>query len=115
MWERRQQRFVASIVSAFVPAAVAGVFLYRIIKDVLFSPWVVAVSFIVGGFLILLIERIRPRPVVSDVDQLSWGTALGIGCCQILAMIPGVSRAGATIIGAMIVRVDPAPATEVSF
>src|SRR5260370_38969435 len=98
MWERRQQRFVASIVSAFVPAAVAGVFLYRIIKDVLFSPWVVAGSFIGGGFLILLIERIRPRPAVNDVDQLSWGPALGIGCCPVLAVIPrrAPPRASAT-------------------
>jgi undecaprenyl-diphosphatase len=113
--QRTQQRFVANIVIAFLPAAIAGVFLYRIIKDVLFSPWVVAVSFIVGGFLILLIERMRPRPTVTDVDQLSWGTALGIGCCQILAMIPGVSRAGATIMGALMLRVERAPATQFSF
>jgi undecaprenyl-diphosphatase len=113
--QRTQQRFVANIVIAFLPAAIAGVFLYRIIKDVLFSPWVVAVSFIVGGFLILLIERMRPRPTVTDVDQLSWGTALGIGCCQILAMIPGVSRAGATIMGALMLRVDRPAATQFSF
>jgi undecaprenyl-diphosphatase len=113
--QRTQQRFVANIVIAFLPAAIAGVFLYRIIKDVLFSPWVVAISFIVGGFLILLIERMRPRPTVTDVDQLSWGTALGIGCCQILAMIPGVSRAGATIMGALMLRVDRPAATQFSF
>jgi len=91
------------------------VILYRIIKDVLFSPWVVAVSFIVGGFLILLIERVRPRPTVNDVDRISWSTALGIGCCQILAMIPGVSRAGATIMGALMLGVERAPATQFSF
>jgi len=113
--QRTQQRFVANIIIAFLPAAIAGVFLYRIIKDVLFSPWVVAVSFIVGGFLILLIERVRPRPTVTDVDQLSWGAALGIGCCQILAMIPGVSRAGATIMGALMLRVDRPAATQFSF
>jgi undecaprenyl-diphosphatase len=113
--QRTQQQFVANIVIAFLPAAIAGVFLYRIIKDVLFSPWVVAVSFIVGGFLILLIERVRPQPIVQDVDRISWVTALGIGFCQILAMIPGVSRAGATIMGAMMFRVDRAPATQFSF
>ena len=100
---------------AFLPAAIAGVLLYRIIKDVLFSPWVVAISLIVGGFLILLIERIRPRPRVHQVENMSLATALGIGCCQILAMIPGVSRAGATIMGAMMLRVDRPAATEFSF
>ena len=113
--QRTQQHFVANIVIAFLPAAIAGVFLYRIIKDVLFSPWVVAVSLIVGGVLILVIERVRPQPIVQDVDRISWGTALAIGCCQILAMIPGVSRAGATIMGALMLRVDRAPATQFSF
>src|SRR5439155_26237760 len=65
--QRTQQRFVANIIIAFLPAAIAGVFLYRIIKDVLFSPWVVSVSFIVGGVLILVIERVRPQPIVQDV------------------------------------------------
>ncbi len=85
------------------------------VKDVLFSPWVVAVSLIVGGVLILVIERVRPQPIVQDVDRVSWGTALAIGCCQILAMIPGVSRAGATIMGALMLRVDRPAATEFSF
>jgi undecaprenyl-diphosphatase len=109
------QRFVANIVIAFLPAAVAGVFAYRLIKDVLFSPWVVAVSLVVGGILILVIEKVRPRPRVLDVDQMRIRTALGIGCCQILAMIPGVSRAGATIMGAMMLRVDRPAATQFSF
>lgn len=109
------QRFVVNVVIAFLPAAIAGVFLYRIIKEVLFSPWVVAVSLIVGGFLILLIERMRPRPWIHDVETMSPATALGIGCCQILAMIPGVSRAGATIMGALMMRVDRPAATEFSF
>src|SRR5438552_7083625 len=97
--QRTQQRFVANIVVAFLPAAIAGVILYRIIKDVLFSPWVVAVSFIIGGFLILLIERYRPRPAMANVDQLSWGAARGIGCCQIRALIQVVSRAGPMLLG----------------
>jgi undecaprenyl-diphosphatase len=109
------QRFVANIVLAFLPAAVAGVLLHRFIKEVLFSPWVVAISFVVGGFLILIIERIRPRPRVHDIERMSLGTALAIGCCQVLAMIPGVSRAGATIMGALTLRVDRPAATEFSF
>jgi undecaprenyl-diphosphatase len=109
------QRFVANIVVAFLPAAVAGVFLYRIIKDFLFSPWVVAVSLIVGGILILVIERVRPRPRVHEIDAMTLPTALAVGCCQVLAMIPGVSRAGATIMGALMLRVDRPAATEFSF
>ncbi len=109
------QQFVGNIVIAFVPAAVAGVLFHRIIKDFLFSPWVVAVSFIVGGFAILLIERVRPRPRVHQVEAMSLATALAIGCCQVLAMIPGVSRAGATIMGGLMLRVDRPAATEFSF
>ena len=111
----KSQRFVANILVAFLPAAVAGVFLYRLIKEVLFSPWVVAVSLVVGGFLILLIERLRPAPRVESVDDMRLRRAFGIGCCQIVAMIPGVSRAGATIMGAMMLGVDRAAATQFSF
>jgi len=113
--EASAQRFVANIVIAFLPAAVAGVFLYRIIKDLLFSPWVVAVSLIVGGVAILVIERVRPRPRIHDIEAMSLGTAIAVGCCQVLAMIPGVSRAGATIMGALMLRVDRPAATEFSF
>jgi undecaprenyl-diphosphatase len=113
--EAPARHFVGNIAIAFVPTAIAGVLLHRIIKDFLFSPWVVAVSFIVGGFLILLIERVRPRPRVHQVEAMSLATALAVGCCQILAMIPGVSRAGATIMGALMLRVDRPAATEFSF
>src|SRR5665213_2729394 len=104
--EAGAQRFVANILIAFLPAAVVGVFAYRFIKDILFSPWVVAVSLIVGGILILAIERMRPLPRVHQVEQMRLRTALGIGFCQILAMIPGVSRSGATIMGALMLGVD---------
>src|SRR5437667_357579 len=75
----------------------------------------ILLGIVVGGCLLLLIERYRPRPAMDNVDQLSWGTALGIGGCQILAMIPGVSRAGATIMGALMLRVDRPAATQFSF
>ena len=109
------QRFVATVTIAFLPAAIAGVLFHRIIKELLFSPWVVAISLIVGGFAILVIERIRPRSRVHSVDAMSLRTALAIGCCQVLAMVPGVSRAGATIMGALMLRVDRPTATEFSF
>ena len=92
-----------------------GVFAHRLIKEVLFSPWVVAVSLIVGGILILVIERVRPPPRIENVDDMRMRTALWIGCCQILAMIPGVSRAGATIMGGLMLGVDRPAATQFSF
>lgn len=109
------QRFVANILIAFLPAALVGALLHRFIKEVLFSPWVVAVSLVVGGFLILVIERIRPLPRVRVVEAMPLRTALGIGFCQIAAMIPGVSRAGATIMGGLMLGVSRPAATEFSF
>jgi undecaprenyl-diphosphatase len=113
--EPRQQRFAGNIIIAFLPAAVIGVFAHNFIKSVLFSPWVVAIAFIVGGILILIVERIRPEPRVEEIDELRLRDALAIGFCQCLAMIPGVSRSGATIMGALMFRVDRAPATYFSF
>ncbi|MGD9614488.1 MAG: undecaprenyl-diphosphate phosphatase [Alphaproteobacteria bacterium] len=113
--EAPARRFVANIGLAFLPAAVAGALFHLFIKEVLFSPWVVAVSLIVGGFAILLIERVRPRPRVHSIGCMPPRTALGIGLCQIVAMIPGVSRAGATIMGGLMLRVDRPTATEFSF
>src|SRR5260221_1719787 len=109
------RRFILNLLWAFLPAAVVGVFAHGFIKSVLFSPWVVSVSLIVGGFAILVIERVRPTPRFDDVDDLPPLTAFKLGCAQVLAMIPGVSRAGATIMGAMLFQVDRRTATEFSF
>src|SRR5439155_20124671 len=103
------------VVVAFLPAAVVGVLAHRLIKEALFSPWVVAVSLIVGGVLILVIEGVRPAPRTNNVDDMRMRTALGIGCCQILAMIPGVSRAGATNMGGLMLGVDRPAVTQSSF
>ncbi len=108
-------RFAAAVVVAFLPAAVVGVAAHKYIKSVLFNPMVVAVALIVGGFVILIIERYARRPRIKSVDEIDLKTALFIGICQCLAMIPGVSRAGATIMGARVFRVDRATATEFSF
>jgi undecaprenyl-diphosphatase len=99
----------------FLPAAVIGAFAHSVIKTVLFSPWVVATSLVVGGFAILLIERVAPRASVKALDDMSWKTALGIGFCQAMAMIPGISRSGATIMGARMLGVDRATSAEFSF
>ena len=113
--ERTSQLFVINVLLAFLPAMVLGAFLHDFIKSVLFSPWVVCVALVLGGFAILYIERIRPRPMTMNVDSITPLLALKIGFCQCLALIPGVSRAGATIMGAVMLRVDRAPATEFSF
>jgi undecaprenyl-diphosphatase len=108
-------RFASSVVVGFLPAAIVGVMAYKYIKSVLFNPTVVAVSLIVGGIAILIIERYAQRPRVKSVDDIDWKTALFVGVCQCLAMVPGVSRAGATIMGARVLRVDRATAAEFSF
>lgn len=107
--------FATNILLGFLPAMVIGVIAYSFIKSVLFSPWVVAVMLIVGGIAILLIERWHPAPRVHDVNRISPGLALKIGLAQCVAMIPGVSRSGATIMGAVLMGVGRAPATEFSF
>lgn len=113
--DKRAIRFATAIVVAFLPAAIVGVAAHKYIKSLLFSPWVVAIALIVGGIAILLIERFAQRPRIKSLDDVDLKTALYIGLCQCLAMIPGVSRAGATIMGARAFRVDRATAAEFSF
>jgi undecaprenyl-diphosphatase len=113
--EPRAIKFTFNLFMAFLPAAVIGVLLHGFIKDVLFNPYVVCVALIVGGFVILAIERFYTEDHVDSVDAMGWGLALKIGFCQVLAMIPGVSRSGATIMGARVFGVGRAAATEFSF
>jgi len=108
-------RFAAAIIVAFLPAAVIGVIAHKYIKSVLFNPTVVAVALIVGGIAILIIERYAQRPRIKSLDEVDLKTAFYVGLCQCLAMIPGVSRAGSTIMGARVFRVDRATAAEFSF
>jgi len=109
------RRFAASVLIAFMPAAVLGAALHGFIKGVLFSPVVVGFSLVIGGVAILLIERIRPQARLHSAENLPLLTSLAIGFCQVLAMIPGVSRSGATIMGALLLGVDRKAATEFSF
>lgn len=109
------RHFVFSILAGFLPAALIGALLHDFIKSVLFSPYVVSVSLVLGGFAILAIERWAPPPRISGIDRVGLNTALKIGFCQAIAMIPGVSRSGATIMGAILLRVDRQTATEFSF
>jgi undecaprenyl-diphosphatase len=113
--EPRAMRFAAAVIVAFLPAAVIGVAAHKYIKELLENPVVVAVALIVGGFAILVIEHFAQRPRIKSVDDVGLRTALFVGICQCLAMIPGVSRSGATIMGARVLRVDRATAAEFSF
>jgi undecaprenyl-diphosphatase len=110
-----QFRFLRNILLAFLPSVVVGAFAYDFIKAYLFDPWVVVISLILGGFAILLIERHLPAPRDHSVEQMPARIAFYIGLCQVLSMIPGVSRAGATIMGGLLLGVDRRTATEFSF
>ncbi len=109
------RRFAIAVVLAFLPAAVVGVFAHDFIKAVLFSPLVVSIALIVGGVILIVIDRFLREPRVFEVEAFSAGLALKIGCFQVLSMIPGVSRAGATIVGALLLGVDRRAAAEFSF
>jgi undecaprenyl-diphosphatase len=110
------RRFAISVLVAFLPAAVLGLALHDVIKQVLFeSPQVICISLIVGGVVLLAIDRFAPAPRRPDAMDLPWLTALGIGFFQCLAMIPGVSRSGATIVGSMLLGVEKRAAAEFSF
>ncbi len=109
------RQFVSVVVLAFLPAMVVGYFAHDFIKAVLFNPMVVAVSLIVGGVAILWIEKRTPAPRVTRIEAMSWKTALWIGVAQCLAMVPGISRSGATIMGSLLLRVERRVAAEFSF
>ena len=109
------RRFTLGVLIAFVPAAVIGVLAYRIIKEVLFNPWIVCVSFIVGGIVLMWVDRMELAPRYKDATKFSLAAYFAIGCAQCLAMIPGVSRSGATIVSAMLLGADRRSATEFSF
>ena len=108
--------FAFKIVLAAVPALVAGALFSTFVKRVLYGSFVViAVAFIAGGIIMLIVERFRPAPDVMSVDALPVGRALAIGSFQALALIPGVSRSGGTIVAAMAMRVERAAAAEFTF
>jgi len=114
--DRDAQRFAATILVAVIPALVAGALLSDFVKSVLYeSPIVFAWSFILGGIVMLVVERFRPVPVILQAEHTSFARAIGVGLCQMLALIPGVSRSGATIVGGMLMGLDRPAAAEFSF
>ncbi|MCB5190752.1 undecaprenyl-diphosphate phosphatase [Methylobacillus arboreus] len=114
------QRFVLNLFIAFLPAAILGLTLHGFIKEHLFSSITVAGALIVGGFVILLVENIyshdkAPVAKTSNLNEITPWQALKVGCAQSLAIMPGVSRSGATILGGMIFGLNRKTATEFSF
>ncbi|WP_029061950.1 undecaprenyl-diphosphate phosphatase [Labrenzia sp. DG1229] len=110
------RRFVFGILIAFLPAAVIGVLLHSFIKEVLFeSPALICTTLLVGGIILLWIDRLPLRPRYTNVMDYPLSLCLKIGFCQCLAMVPGVSRSGATIAGALLMGTDKRSAAEFSF
>jgi undecaprenyl-diphosphatase len=113
------RQFVINVVVAFLPSAVLGVLLIKVINGFLLDPQralpVIATSWIVGGIIILVFERIAPPPRYSDSDTLPLSKAFQIGLCQCLALLPGVSRSGATILGGELLGVERATAAHFTF
>jgi undecaprenyl-diphosphatase len=109
------RRFVFGVLVAFLPAAVVGALLHGFIKSVLFNPWIVCVSLVVGGLVLVWVDSLDLKPAHHDVTTYSMPMYLAIGVCQCFAMIPGVSRSGATIVAAMLLGADRRSAAEFSF
>ncbi len=117
--EVQAQKFALNVLIGFLPAVVLGLLFGKVIKAHLFNPMVVATTFIVGGFIILWAEKRQAAGGtavrVLDADDMSWKDALKVGLVQCLAMIPGTSRSGATIIGGMLLGLSRKAATDFSF
>ncbi|MBC7649728.1 MAG: undecaprenyl-diphosphate phosphatase [Vitreoscilla sp.] len=117
--DKQAQQFALNVLIAFIPAVILGLLFGKAIKAHLFTPTVVATTFIIGGFVILWAEaRHKNNPSatrVQDVDAMTIGDAIKVGLVQCLAMIPGTSRSGATIIGGMLLGLSRKAATDFSF
>jgi undecaprenyl-diphosphatase len=113
--DRSAQRFVLNLLVAFVPAAVLGLLFHRYITDYLFNPVTVAVALVVGGLVILVVEKTTRSVRVHSVDDMLWSDALKVGLAQCFSLIPGTSRAGATIVGGLLSGLSRKTATEFSF
>lgn len=109
------RRFVIGILLAFLPAVLVGLVLGKYVEALLYHLWIPCVTLIVGGVILLVVDRIPFRPRHTDAQKFPVLTSLMIGVCQCLAMIPGVSRSGATIVGAMFLGASKRAAAEFSF
>lgn len=108
-------RFASNVLIAFMPAVVLGLLFHDVIKTYLFNPYTVAAALIVGGLVILWVEKRAFHPRVQSIEEMRWLDALKIGLAQTVAMFPGVSRSGATIMGGMLFGLNRSVATAFSF
>lgn len=113
--QKASQQLIMNLGLAFLPAAVLGLAFHHQIKHYLFSPLTVAFALILGGIAILIIERTAPQATIDAVNGMDWKHALKIGFAQTVALIPGVSRSGATILGGVLFGLSRSAATEFSF
>ncbi|SEK80288.1 Undecaprenyl-diphosphatase [Pseudomonas sp. NFIX51] len=113
--QRNAQRFTINLLIAFLPAVVLGVIFADLIHEYLFNPITVATALVVGGVVMLWAERRQHEIHANTVDEISWKDALKVGFAQCLAMIPGTSRSGSTIIGGLLFGLSRKTATEFSF
>lgn len=110
------RRFILSIIIAALPAVILGVLMHDLIKTVLFeTPTLIAVMLVIGGVILLFVDRLNLREVHQDAMGLPLNTALGIGLFQCLSLVPGTSRSGSTIVGALLLGVSKRAAAEFSF
>jgi undecaprenyl-diphosphatase len=109
------RRFVLGVLIAFLPAAVIGALAYKVIKEVLFNPWIVCFSLIAGGAVLLWVDRLDLKPRYHEATRFTLPMYLIIGLAQCVSMIPGVSRSGSTIVAAMLLGADRRAAAEFSF
>ena len=113
--KRRNRHLLFLLLLGFLPAAIIGFLAHGFIKSVLFNPWVVSVALIVGGVAIIVIERVLTSNRFESLDTVPRKVGLQVGVCQALAMIPGVSRSGATIMGGRVLGLSRGVAAEFSF
>ncbi|MBN3865548.1 MULTISPECIES: undecaprenyl-diphosphate phosphatase [Pseudomonas] len=113
--QRNAQRFTLNLLIGFLPAVVLGVMFADKIHEYLFNPITVAVALVIGGIIMLWAEQREHVVVIDHVDEMRWTDALKVGCAQCLAMIPGTSRSGSTIIGGLLFGLSRKTATEFSF
>ena len=114
-YTNENKKFIDNISIAFFPAVIIGLVFHELIKKFLFSNIVIAISLLSGGLIMVLVEKHKKKYTISNINDINRSTALKIGIFQCLAMIPGVSRSGATILGGLLCGINRKVATEFSF